>query len=331
MDQKTTQRVVVVHLGEDVKQAEEVFKALASERRLEILRFLSTERSTSSSITQIAEAFEMPNSTAAMHVNILEKAGLVRTELEPANRGLQKVCFRMCDQIVVTMPHYEQIMRNSIDIDMPIGAYVDCRVVPTCGLAGLNDVLGNFDDPRSFYNPERLQAQLIWFRQGYLEYRFPNHLPLGATLEDLQLSFEACSEAPMHHDDWPSDITLWINGQEIGTWTSPADFGGQRGTLTPKSWESWNSQYGLLKIWRVTDQASFIDGGKVSGVTLSDLNISYGGFITVRIGIKSDAHNVGGMNLFGREFGNYPQDILMRMSYVPDPKGGVDYKTETIS
>jgi predicted transcriptional regulator len=35
----------------------------------------------------------------------------------------------------------------------------------------------------------------------------------------------------------------------------------------------------------------------------------------VRIGIKEDAVNIGGMNIFGGRFGNYPQDILMRMRF----------------
>ena len=33
------------------------------------------------------------------------------------------------------------------------------------------------------------------------------------------------------------------------------------------------------------------------------------------IGVKDDARNKGGLNLFGRKFGNYPQDIVMRMGF----------------
>jgi predicted transcriptional regulator len=36
------------------------------------------------------------------------------------------------------------------------------------------------DDPRSFYEPEHVFAQLIWFKQGFVEYDFPNNLPYGA-------------------------------------------------------------------------------------------------------------------------------------------------------
>jgi hypothetical protein len=39
--------------------------------------------------------------------------------------------------------------------------------------------------------------------------------------------------------------------------------------------------------------------------------------ITVRIGVKPDALHVGGLNLFGRTFGNYPQDLTLRIEYAP--------------
>ena len=37
------------------------------------------------------------------------------------------------------------------------------------------------------------------------------------------------------------------------------------------------------------------------------------GIYSVRIGVKEDAVHKGGMNLFGNGFGDYPQDIVMKM------------------
>jgi predicted transcriptional regulator len=37
----------------------------------------------------------------------------------------------------------------------------------------------------------------------------------------------------------------------------------------------------------------------------------------VRLGVKPDALHVGGLNLFGRSFGNYPQDLTLRLEYMP--------------
>jgi len=240
---------------------------------------------------------------------------LLNTELQPAVRGLQKICARAYDVVVIELPRGEVPEQQLVEISMPVGAYVDCQVTPTCGLASETGIIGLFDDPASFYEPDRVQAQLLWFHYGYVEYRFPNRLPPRVALESLHFALEICSEAPLHHADWPSDITLWINGIEIGTWTSPADFGGQHGVLTPAWWEDWNSQYGLLKVWQVNGEGSMIDGVRISDVRLEDLHIIGNPFISVRIGVKPEAQHVGGINIFGRRFGNYPQDLVLRLRY----------------
>lgn len=313
MDNKTHNvRVLMIDTDKAAANMEQVLKGLASERRLEILRYLGGNIC---SVNEIAEALDMPASTATMHLNILEEAGLVHTELKPASRGVQKICARAYDQIVILLPEGEHSAEEVIDIAMPIGAYVDCEVTPTCGLASEHGIIGQLDDPASFYDPERVNTQLLWFKQGSVEYRFPNRLPNTAQLQSLQISLEIASEAPLHNDDWPSDITMWINQVEIGTWTSPGDFGGERGALTPDWWEEWNSQYGLLKMWRVTKTGTYIDGVRISDVTIDNLHIGTKGFIAMRIGIKEDAANIGGLNIFGKRFGNYPQDIMLRLRY----------------
>jgi predicted transcriptional regulator len=258
----------------------------------------------------------MPLSTAILHINVLEDAQLLRTEMKPGDRGVQKVCQRVFDTVIVDLPvPIEPTQPNIVEVSMPIGAYVDCDVTPTCGLVTDTNIIGFNDDPRSFFEPQHSEAQLLWFKQGYVEYRFPNRLPPKTTPDCLWLSMELCSEAPMHHPDWPSDITMWINGIELGTWTSPADFGGQRGVLTPDWWDSRNTQYGLLKEWRISHEGCYVDGVKLSETTLKDLTMTARAFVSVRIGVKDDAKHRGGVNLFGHKFGNYPQDMLMRIRY----------------
>ena len=126
---------------------------------------------------------------------------------------------------------------------------------------------------------------------------------------------EICSEAAPSAIDWQSDIYLEINGIRVGIWTSPADYGDRRGSLTPKWWHDWNSQYGLLKFWQVDHDGTSIDGRGVSAVTIHNLNLPQSPYIAVRIGIDDDAENKGGLNIFGRLFGNYAQDILMQIDY----------------
>jgi predicted transcriptional regulator len=110
-------------------------------------------------------------------------------------------------------------------------------------------------------------------------------------------------------------IVIATSGVLLGEWTSPSDFGGQRGRLTPSWWEEKDSQFGVLKRWLVTSTGTTIDGVSLSTVNLETLRLIPGGPIVVRMGVRPDAHNVGGMNLFGREFGNYPQDLGLRIEY----------------
>jgi predicted transcriptional regulator len=173
-------RILVIDANQSLVNTEMVLKALASERRLAILRYLS-DFSSGVSVNEIAEAMEMPTSTATMHVNVLESAGLIRTELQPASRGLQKICMRVYNQLIVQLPTTAQLEKSSIDITMPIGAYTDCKATPTCGLVGEHGVIGQLDDPATFYDPERIYAQLLWFKRGYVEYRFPKRLPSRIT------------------------------------------------------------------------------------------------------------------------------------------------------
>jgi predicted transcriptional regulator len=290
-----------------------VFKALNSEPRLRILELLSNRLL---NVSEIAQALDMPLSTTTSHISILEASGLIRTELKPGERGLQKLCQRVYDRLLIELPgERDTPPQQIIELSMPIGAYTDFSVTPTCGLVNDSSMIGFSDDPTSFYEPGHTEAQLIWFHQGYVEYKFPNRLPPRVTAESLWLSMEVCSEAPMHHLDWPSDITLWLNGVEIGTWTSPADFGGQRGVLTPDWWSTRSTQYGLLKEWRVNSEGSYVDGVKVSEVCLADLSITDNPFILLRVGVKPDARHIGGINIFGKKFGNYAQDIVMRIQY----------------
>jgi predicted transcriptional regulator len=307
---ETSQRVLKTNLDNFV----EIAKALSSDLRVAIFKQLLQRPM---NVIEIAEMFNIPASTAAVNIKKLEDTNLIRTELIPGTRGTQKLCASVISRIIVETGETQQMPAddNYVLIPMPIGHFYECNVSPTCGIVSESSIIGELDDPKSFFEPERMQAQLIWFRHGYLEYRFPNRAPHGTSINNLELSMEICSEAPLYNLDWPSDITLWINGLEIGTWTSPGDFGGERGVLTPAWWGIQNTQFGLLKTWRVSEKGSYIDGRTISNISIHDLELAQNPFITVRIGVKPDSVNDGGMNLFGKKFGNYETDLVMRLDY----------------
>ncbi|CAA9571574.1 MAG: hypothetical protein AVDCRST_MAG86-1715 [uncultured Truepera sp.] len=49
--------------------------------------------------------------------------------------------------------------------------------------------------------------------------------------------------------------------------------------------------------------------------TLHDPDLAAYNPTSVWIGVNPAARNVGTPNLFGRKFGNHPQDLLMRVQY----------------
>ena len=227
-----------------------------------------------------------------------------------------KVSSKACSNIIINLnDSINTLSENCVYINMPIGNYSDCCILPSCGLVSEKGSIGRFDKPSSFYYPEKVNAQLLWFYNGYIEYKFPYEELKNKDINMLEISIEMCSEAPHYKNDWPSDITMWINDIEVGTWTSPGDFGGRRGRNNPQWWPDTINQYGLLKYWRIKDTGTYIDDVKLSERTINDFNIEDNDFISVKIGIKENAKNIGGISIFGKSFGDYPQDIIMKIEY----------------
>lgn len=293
-----------------------VTHALSTRARVDMLKLLNTR---SMNIVEIAEALSLPVSTVASNVKVLEGAKLITTELLPAVRGAMKVCSRSFDDVHILLNNSFQLANSTeahvYELEMPIGHYSDCEVYPTCGMADQANMIILEDEPTSFYHPKHIGAQIIWFRKGFIEYLFPLELPQNAKIQRIEFSMEICSEAPNYDNDWPSDITLWVNGVDIGTWTSPGDFGGRKGKRNPSWWSDVATQYGLLKTWEINNERTTLDMKKVSEVTVDQLGLFQKPNLRLRIGVKQDAIHKGGINLFGRNFGDYDQEIIMKIHY----------------
>ncbi|MEF3305002.1 ArsR/SmtB family transcription factor [Paenibacillus sp. GYB003] len=299
---------------DEPERLKRVAHALSSDVRIGIIKLLNENKM---NIVDIADRLGLPVSTVALNVKVLEQTGLILTETVPAKRGTMKVCSRNFD--LVRMKLYTTIgnhdPKNCYTVEMPIGHFTDCDIAPTCGMAVESGIVEPKEEPSVFYEPERVDAQLIWFRSGYVEYKFPAAIPGQAGIRSIQFSFELCSEAPTYDHEFPSDITVWINGVEIGTWTCPGDFGDRRGRLNP-AWVPYGvTQYGLLKTWKVNRNGTYLDDMKLSDVALGELDIRPRRPIRLKIGVKADAVHIGGLNLFGKKLGDHEQDIVMRILY----------------
>lgn len=305
----------IAHLSVDhPEQLAQIARALSSPLRQSILVEIS-ERSMN--VGELAQKLDVPMSTMALAVRTLEEAGLLMSTLQPGVHGSTKICSRKLDTITISL--FPTSMRNDplpLTFNLPIGSYCFAEgIKPTCGLLSETQPLGTLDVPRLFYSPQRYEAQLLWFQQGFLEYRFSMEGTVDSQVDWIEVSFEACSEAPMSRADWPSDICVEINHKRLGIWTSPSDCGGRFGQLTPHWWGLANTQFGYLKTWRVDSTGSYLDHERISNVRISDLSLKGSQYISIRIGIDSTSKNVNGINLFGEKFGDHPQAINVQVGF----------------
>ncbi|MGV0168200.1 ArsR/SmtB family transcription factor [Furfurilactobacillus sp. WILCCON 0119] len=283
------------------------YKALASSVRLEILRKLSYKKL---SVQDLATEMGLSSTIILMHLNKLAEAGLIEFE----RIGHNKVSRLKVDHINVNFPQEIYTAFSVYTTQVPVGHYTNFSVTPSCGLAGKTDYIGKVDNPAYFMDPERIHAGMIWWTEGFVEYQFPNYLNKNDQLEMIDLSMELGSEFPFSNNVWPSDITFAINGHRVGAWTSPGDFSDTRGKYTPL-WVPDNvNQYGMLKVLRITNHGSYLDGQPFSEASLDDLKVD-GDTVTVRFEVAKNAEHPGGCTLFGHGFGNYNQDIEMKMFY----------------
>lgn len=290
-------------------------KALASPVRVQILRMINNNYKPS--IAELSRDLKIPASSTAMHVRALLQADLIRIEEQPGTRGQQKLCVINADSVNLHLNETTNSTNSISTVEMPVGEYTNCKVYPTCGLADADGIILMDDDKQAFYMPEHISAQMLWTAKGFVEYTFPNQLSMHkkCKLNSVFFSAEICSEVPGFQEDWKSDITLWINGNDCGTWTSPGDFGERKGRNTPETWLKGRTQYGLLTTWEINHEGCFINNEKVSDKGIEKLNIMGNEYIMVRIGNKEDAKYVGGFNIFGNGFGDYKQDLLLSFVY----------------
>ena len=292
----------------------ETFKALGSDTRIQILNILLENEQMS--MNQLATELNISNGALTGHIKKLEECGLINISNESAGHGNQKMCSVTQDRIIVDIKKPIDY-KNVFETEIKVGQFSRHQVWPTCGIATSESVIGEFDDIRYFNHPDRFTANILWFTKGYVEYTIPNLIPSNQRITQLSISAELSSEAPGIDNNWPSDISFYINDTKIGMWTSPGDFGDVHAMFTPQWWpQNWN-QYGLLKLLVINDYGTYIDGLKISDVSTLSLHLDYSSDIRLRLAVENDSEHVGGITLYGKSFGNYDQDIRVAINYAP--------------
>ena len=300
---------------QDEKTICKLSRALASEERIKILRLLAQRPM---NIYEIAHTLDIPFSTTSNHISILEEAGIILVATQQGKKRHVKMCMHHLSKLtfmfftppvtIATEPHI---------IEMPVGHFTEVDVYPPCGLYLIderNDVstMAAVDHPNKLFTTDRFKAELVWFDHGHISYNFTNNL-YDKQISKLELSFECCSEIIYHRADWPSDITIKINNNEALTFTSPGDFGGRRGKYSPKEWSVQSTQYGLLYKITIDSTGTYLNDVLVSKKTINDFNIPAAPYVKISFGVNKDATHRGGINIFGKKFGDHSQAIVLAL------------------
>ncbi|MDD7157468.1 MAG: ArsR family transcriptional regulator [Firmicutes bacterium] len=296
---------------DDIPVAAEVFKALGNEIRLKIIKmtFHGNTR-----VSEIGKKLNLGNSTVLFHIEVLRKAGLINVDYEPNKKGfVQNVTVKHSMMALALFYTTDEMLKSEFrtySVEMPVGAYVDARVDDYISYA--DDFKVYNPNERGIFSPERMNASLLWLsKSGFVEYAFPAEWK-SEKPECVEFSLEICSEAPLSRMGWKSEVTFSLDEKELCSYICPHDFGDRRGVLTPAWWKTGGSMYGELIRIGIKRDGVYLNGEKVRSQPSLDLFENDRPDRTLfKVECKKDSEFVGGFNIFGKTFGDYPQNIRM--------------------
>lgn len=294
----------------DHEEISKCSRALSSVVRLKILKSLHDGSKT---IARIAKEQYLSVSSTTFHLDILRDAGLIEITYLPSLKGKVKICQNRLDMISVVM---SQVAGKSDDdvfvMESPVGNYTDARLDFVSGFCTLEERI-LFEDG-NYFTPRRTEAQLIWCKSGFVEYSFSNIRPADS-IESIKISLEICSETLGYEMDWKSDIAFSLCGKRLCGYTSPSDYGDKPGLLSPQWWKKEVcTQYGDLKTIFISNDGCMLDG-RIQNADIKASDFNGQRRFVFRIENPENAKHIGGFNIFGKSFGNHPQDIRMEIKY----------------
>ena len=329
---KKGNKIYEANIVSDSDDVLKIAKALDSEIRIRIIKELLRKNYT---INHLARILKMSLSALSFHISLLHQSGIISITQNSHKRGNEKLLsvtpsfigFDFKDEDVAKP---RKTITKQFTIPVPIGSYSSCEVTPPCGIYIRGEKRFLTDEPISFYASNRFDAYLLWFASGYVEYKLPFlseyrdiegvHQTFDKnSLASITIFLELCSECPAYDNQYESEICFYLNEKKIATYISPGDFGGRQGK------ESGNSDYKLeltsfgnaVKIC-IDKTGTYVNGQKNSSVNVDYFNFKSTDLLTFKIESSKDSNYCGGINLFGKGFGDYGKDIEFVISYFVD-------------
>ena len=290
-----------------------LFKALGSGVRFRIVELLA--RHESLSLNDLAASLGITGNAIIPHLKKLEEHGLITVIQDKESRDPQRRYSLQEVQLLLDIaPTRKDPSANIYEAAIPIGAYGACQVSPPCGFANPEGVLYQ-DKPELFITEAHEECRLLWFQHGWVSYSIPNKVPEGSQITQLTISLELSSTQYGKEDADKGEIAFYLNDHLLGTWITFEATGFERGLYTPAWWTGRSMQYGFLKMLVLNDSGVYLDGLKISDAALTqDFSLEEGAPIILKLECREGPYQ-GGMALYGTQFGDYRQDIMVRVHY----------------
>lgn len=286
--------------------------ALSNEKRYDILIELS--KTPILTFRELQDRLNISKSALEFHLALLEKASLIVVRYKNSSSGTIRIIGRDAKSLYVGL--YKPIDHNVnpdwqfYNTSLGVGMFSKYEGYPLSYVTTEREFQNE-----NIYRKERYEASLIFTSMGLVTYTFPLELGTTKEIEEIKFSFELCSEAPLYDNDYKSDISFFVDGIFVETYVSSGDYGDRRGKLNPSWWSDRNTQYGKLIVLKINSQGVFINGILVnSKINIKDFDLTKK-YIELKLGNEKTSKYVGGFNLFGKDFGDYPIDIELSVGY----------------
>ncbi len=287
-----------------------LFKALGSETRIAILELLIDKGPMR--MTKIAQELQITGGALTTHVRMLNEAGILLIQTKGGRHGIQKVCSVNNERILIEAPMRAQ-GHQVYEADVEIGQFIDCEASSPCGIATTDRMLRPHDDPSSFSDPERLRAGVLWMDNGFVEYAVPSFVKAGQRLTKLEIAMEVGAGGPkLDEGDEGTEIAVSLSGHPLGTLALSPAKDNMVGKANPAWWNNAYRQRGANHMISVDDKGTFLNGERISDITLDDLDIKGKRSLPLRLSTVSGKK---GFTLYGRGFGGQPHGIRVRSHY----------------
>ena len=78
-----------------------------------------------------------------------------------------------------------------------------------------------------------------------------------------------------------------------------------------------------MKIITINENGTYLDGLFLAPVTIQDIDLDNRPEISIKIAVPKTARHVGGVNIFGKGFGDYNEGIKTKVLYRKKEEAGM--------